>query len=328
MNGQSHNDNDRDEVLARRIGRLREEGRPLASDPELADDPLVQALLAFEAGTAPDVVPERQERLWQAIQARMREPSADRRPLRRLPVGRSIWYRAAAVVLVLVAAGLGWWLYLGRETPHHLVASAGATQQVYTAPDTSRITLRPHSRLYLVAASETSLQYRLEGEAYFDVTYRPERRFQVLSGPVRVTVLGTRFDVRTWSGVEVFLEEGQVQLEGPHGQQQVLAAGQRSRLTADGRLTAPEPAPAETYLDWMRGRLTFTREPAARVTAELAHHFGVRIELPEPHASQQLSGTLLLDSLAPALQDLGRVLEGRFVEVAPGHYRFEDDAVR
>ena len=326
MKRPSHSD--RDEALARRIGQLREEGRPLDADPELADDPLGRALLALADEVAPAVPPERSERIWQGIAARMHRQAANRAPQRRPQARRLHWRRALAVAVVLLAAGLGWWLYAVKESAPVLVAAADATPEVYTAPDGSQITLRPHSQLYRLAASETVLRYRLEGEAFFDVVHRPERQFQVEAGAVRVTVLGTRFDVRTWDGVEVFLETGRLRIEGPRGQQQVLTDGQRSRLTADGHLTPPEPAPAETYLDWLQGRLTFVQEPAAQVAVELAHHFGVRLTLPEPYASQTLSGTLTLDSLPQVLQDLGRVLGGRFVEVAPKHYRFEADAGR
>ena len=316
---------DRDEALAQRIGQLRAEGRPLASDPELANDPLMQALLALEAEAAPVVQPERRERIWRKIEARMRRPHAVDRPARRRLERRSVWRRTLALAVVLLAAGLGWWLYMRYEAAPMLVASADAVPRMYTAPDGSEITLRPHSQLYLLRRSDAVLRYRLEGEAFFEVVHRPERRFQVEAGPVRVTVLGTRFDVRTWGGVEIFLETGRVQLEGPQGQRQVLTSGQRSRLTADGRLTPPEPAAAATYLDWMQGQLTFVQESVTQVVAEVAYHFNVQITVPESYATQTLSGTLPLDSLSQVLEDLGRVLGGHFIEVMPGRYRFEAD---
>ncbi|MDQ7039895.1 MAG: FecR domain-containing protein [Rhodothermus sp.] len=322
---QAHH-SDRDEVLARRIGQLREEGRPLSSDAELTNDPLGQALLAFAAEATPVEQPERRERIWRQLEVRMHRRHAADRPMRRRSRRSPVWHRALALAVILLAAGLGWWLYVGREAAPVLVASADTVPRVYTAPDGSQITLRPHSRLYVRHQSTTVLRYRLEGEAFFDVVHRPERRFQVEAGPVRVTVLGTRFDVRTWGGVEIFLETGRVQLEGPRGQRQVLTAGQRSRLMADGRLSPPEPAAAAAYLDWMQGQLTFVQESAAQVVAEVAYHFGVQITVPEPYAAQTLSGTLSLDSLAQVLEDLGRVLGGHFVEIAPERYRFEANA--
>lgn len=318
----------REATLAQRIGQLREAGRPLASDPELAADPLMQVLLRFQARQVPKVEVARQERIWQQVVRRMQRPAADRLPRAGFRRRRMIWRWALSVAMVLLAVGLGWWLSAGRKAEPVLVASAETAMQAYRAPDGSRVTLRPHSRLYQVVASETVLHYRLEGEAFFEVVPRPERRFQVEAGPVHVTVLGTRFNVRTWGGVEVFLEAGRLELQGPRGQRQVLTAGQRVRLTANGRLTAPERASAEVYLDWLQGRLTFAQQPAAQVVTELAYHFGVQITLPEPYAAQTLSGTLLLEDLEQALQDLGRVLGGHFVAVAPAHYRFEADGER
>jgi len=311
----------REALLARRIGQLREAGQPLTSDPELAADPLMQILLPILAESVPEIAPERQARIWQHVVRHIQQ--TDRPPRRGFMHRRIAWRRALAMVVVLLAAGLGWWLSLERQTEPVLVASAEKTLQDYVAPDGSHITLRPHSRLYQVEASERVLRYRLEGEAFFDVIYHPARHFQVEAGLLQVTVVGTRFNVRTWEDVEVFLETGRLKLEGPKGQQHLLTAGQHIRLTADGRLTAPAAASAEVYLDWLKGRLTFTQQPAAQVVKELAYHFGVQITVPEPYASQTLSGTLWLADLEQALQDLGRVLGGHFVEVAPAQYRFE-----
>ncbi|GIV62364.1 MAG: sensor [Rhodothermaceae bacterium] len=320
MEPQAHDNKDYFESLAQRIGQLREEGKPLNEDEELAHDPFVRALFLLEPKHKFD--PSRSDRLWQALEEKVHPVVPERSPLR-LIIGRPrIWARVAASVLILLVAGLGWWILHDSVRAPVLVAEAQSIPFEYVASDASQITLRPHSRLYLVSSSEERMVYRLEGEAYFKVSHNPTRRFQVESGTVRVTVLGTRFNVSTWNGFEVYLEQGRVQVEGAH-ESIVLTSGQRTLLTSEGRLLPPEPASGERYLDWLQGQLVFDGEAASEVAAELAHHFGIEIVIPEPYGTQTLSGTLLLDDVSHALNDLAHVLGGSFVEEKPGRYRYD-----
>lgn len=81
----------------------------------------------------------------------------------------------------------------------------------------------------------------VRGRATFDVTKRPERRFEVRAADVQVVVVGTRFDVGlTDSGVSVEVREGIVE---------VRAKGEVHRLTAGERYPKPvaaAPVPTPT----------------------------------------------------------------------------------
>ncbi len=326
-------DDDRDLRLARRLGERSAEGRlpePSAVSSDAEEAALFEALLQFKAETAEEVAPEISERVWAKVMRRIEAGRARRsrepRPLRLVrPAFHAMrlvrpWAAVAATVLVLVA--VGWWL--ARPSAPGPVAVAGAETVRFVAGDGSTVTLRPHSRLYAVRVDAAEMRYRLEGEAFFDVTPNPARTFVVEAGQGLVSVLGTRFDVSTW-GLEttVYLEAGRVRFERPAtGEAVTLEPGQRSAITPSGALEAPEPAPPDEYLDWLRGEMTFTQRPLSQILAELAHHYGIVFDAPPSAAHETLTGRILLGPPEQALRDLGVVLGGRFEKAGEHLYRF------
>jgi ferric-dicitrate binding protein FerR (iron transport regulator) len=310
----------RDQDLAARIGVLRRQGQSLdASD--LTEDAVVRALLRYR--DAQDVAPrpEQSERVWAAIEAETAEAHGTeekREPATVFAFPSAVrWAVAASVVMAAVVA----WLVLTGTSEPVQVAAATSSIETYTAPDGSTVRLRPHSALYRVE-TDGERRYQLTGEAFFDVTTRPEP-FIVAAGALRVQVLGTRFTAHTWGQPAVYLQEGRVQVStGENGEQVTLQPGQRSALTADGTLAPPTAADSASALDWLRQEIAFESEPAASVVAELEQHFGVTIALPNDVARETLSGRIALTTPQQSLSDLGVVLGGRFERVSDGTYRF------
>jgi transmembrane sensor len=202
------------------------------------------------------------------------------------------------------------------------VAEAGEAVVTWTAPDGSEVTLRPHSRLSRLDRSGRA--YSLTGEAYFAVAHAEGAPFTVATTHGDVTVLGTRFTVATWAGdTRVFVEEGRVGVSSGTDRR-VLAAGDAARSTRGGLVQDDPEATAESALDWTDSTLAFRSTPAARVAAELEHHFRIRIDLPERLRGEALTGSLPLADRDEALGQFGRVLGGRLRADANGVLRFEE----
>jgi len=145
----------------------------------------------------------------------------------------------AASVVILVGAGV----WMGQaQSPANLASPAPASQPVPVANAPSQLPaqhllgFQDGSTALLVGdrstlsvgeqTPEKALSEVRTGKVQFDVVRNPERRFQVLAGQVKVTVLGTRFSVeRQDVGAQVFVDEGQVLVEWPSGSQ-VLRAGE------------------------------------------------------------------------------------------------------
>lgn len=342
-------EDDRDRKLARRIGEGLEDGTLEGAEPAEADERYFDALLAMKRRAKKDrdlPAEDVSRRVWARIDDATRE-DADRvddatrerpvrsdKPARERPVRldrppadhtpltpRWVWASIAATLLI---GGLIAVLTL-RGPDATLVATADAETMEYTAPDGSVITLRPHSNLY--AVDESGTRYRLDGEAFFAVTARDEGTFAVEAGEAVVEVLGTRFNLSTWGGsAAVYLEEGRIRFAHVStGDEVILEPGQSSRLTTEGGVREPEAERAGEHLDWLSGEMQFQQQPVALVAAELAQHFGLDLEIPEPVRGETLSGRILLGDAGQSLEDLGSVMGGRFVPTDPNAYRFEPE---
>lgn len=248
--------------------------------------------------------------MWAGIERATRAGS-DRAPVRRLTVMRLVWgsvsVAAAVLVLVLVPRVLS-------PASGQLVASAAQEQGTFETADGSTVVLRPHSSLFQV----DDQTYRLEGEAFFDVTHNPDRVFAVATEAGTVQVLGTRFNVAAiGEQTSVYLESGRVRFDTGEEARE-LVPGQQLAHRSGTPLSDPEASDGLEETDWIRGELSFDSRPAGSIASELARHYQIRIDLPGTLRGESMSGTLLLQSQAQALEDFGLVLGGRFVPSGNG----------
>lgn len=125
-----------------------------------------------------------------------------------------VWYRAAAVLMVLMLAGLGFYIYSQRLFfPNHdlnfsdnrisEVTNDTDKVTVHMLSDGTVITLQPNGSLeFPDIFPSDKREIVLKGEAFFDVTKDKSRPFIIHTGDVTVKVLGTSFNVRAYEGAE------------------------------------------------------------------------------------------------------------------------------
>ena len=156
----------------------------------------------------------------------MQRPSADRYPTLsarlfgrklRLQRWRQRVSQVAAVLLVpLVVCA---YLFASRQAPERaewveVYAPYGQTRQI-TLPDGSRVWLNSGTYVFYPDRFDRERQLFVSGEVYMDVTKDPDRPFRVDTRNVCIRVLGTRFNVRSYTEdryVETSLVEGSVSL--------------------------------------------------------------------------------------------------------------------
>lgn len=296
----------------------------LDADPALRREyDQLQTLGRLVRDTAePSFEPGFADRVMTRIEAEEATAEDERRHAVIYALPSAVRWAAVAAVLV-IAVGLGWLILQGDAEPV-LLAEAGDAMMTYQADDGSTITLRPHATLHREVAAETRMRYRLIGEGYFDITHDPERTVEVEAEHALVTVLGTRFAVRTWGpGTTVYLDEGSIQLTSQTTNAATrLAPGQRATVGDDGSITPPTATSGAPATDWLRGEMTFEQEPLRDVLAEVAYHYGLTLDAPPAALDATLSGTVVLVERDQTLTDLGLVAGGQFVRVSDQHYRF------
>lgn len=245
----------------------------------------------------------------------------------------------AAALAVAVAAGgwLGYDHWLNRALFSQTFATARGQMLDVTLPDGSKLQLdtatRAEVRLY-----RHRREVRLpQGQGAFQVQADPDRPFDVLAGPMRITVLGTRFSVRHTAdaaaagGVHVAVEEGRVKvapasasvdagddaLEGGAGV--LLTAGQAVSADSSGHIAPVSQIGAAAFAPWRNGRIAFDNTPLSDVLAEFERYGDTHLRIADPAiAAMRISGSVDARKVDNFAQALPRALPVALREDADG----------
>ena len=268
-----------------------------------------------------DVNPDEKQEVWQQIASQTKGSKATVTTL-----GSPSIMRWAAAAFVLIGALLGVF-YLQFYQQPELIAQSEATINTTVLADGSTVTLRPYSVLYSIEQSNSKHQYKIEGEALFEVTSNQHRTFSVETATGRVSVLGTSFTVSSWGQqMQVFLQEGSVELEAlDQDSSIILQPGQSASIADKNGLPTVQTAKVEEFLDWLDQELIFENKAVSLITGEIEQQFNINITLPTNIATNKLTGQLSLQNLETALRDLELVLGGKFAKTGPQRYTFEMD---
>jgi transmembrane sensor len=232
----------------------------LAEHPQHRDEfQLLQGLW-----TAADLLPAaRLKALCETSPARSK-----RRPLVR--------YAVAASVLA-VALGLGLFSGLNHSSTYTAEFSTALGERRHVAlPDGSVIDLNSRSRVQVRFEKNRRGIELTEGEAMFSVEHDTSRPFVVEAGNGKVTVTGTRFDVRRDSAqTRVAVEQGTVKVQrlGAADSDFVsLTAGLGSHIDAQGNVAAAYAVNPAELTAWRSGKLVFNNASLAEVAAEVSRY--------------------------------------------------------
>lgn len=311
--------NDPDLKLAQKIGAVRE-GRTSLSE---LDDSLIPPLIDHRKWwhqNQPANSTDKQQ-AWQNI-AKATVSSGEKTPIYRLISPKIFRWTAAAILLIGVLFSV---FYLQFWEQPVLLAQSGTSIKIVQLDDGSTVTLRPHSKLFAVEQSAAILQYKLKGEAFFEVTPKQHRIFSVKTENGSVSVLGTRFILSSWGNrMRVFLQEGSVKVRSQQKSSAIIIQpGEAVMVTDAGTISYIPNVESEVFTDWLDQKLIFTSTPAGQVVSELEQQFNISITLPETVADNRLTGQFSLESLQISLNDLTLVLDGSLVRTGERSYRFE-----
>ena len=242
---------------------------------------------------------------WANVAARIRPRSEDRPAVRRTRTTFSSLSRFVFPIILLLLA-LVWYLRPQSPELQEYVTQRGETLSV-TLADQSVVQLNSGSRLlYPATFDEDERRVVLEGEAFFEVNPGGQP-FVVESQNAEVTVLGTRFNVRTWHNeTEVMVQEGRVRLskgEAPDVGVE-LSAAEGAVLDASDQLQRVSADLVSNGFSWMDGVISFNQTPLWQVVEAVERAFDQDIELDAGKANQLIGGSIRTDALDQALETI------------------------
>jgi transmembrane sensor len=245
---------------------------------------------------------------------------------------RSLIAVAVAATIVLIAVVGAFMLWDGQRFGlPRAYETAHAEQGSWPLPDGSVLHLNSDSRAVVRYGDSERLITVERGQAMFQVTKDPTRRFRVNAGPVQVVALGTEFDVyRKASETRVVVLEGRVAVlrDGPVPGPATLAIPGATALSAGEQIdvgpakpTPARPADMRRTRAWLQRQIVFSDLPLAEVVEDFNRYTKVPFEI----ESQELKalritgvfGAYDVDSFLVFL----RRLDGVQVEAGPSKIR-------
>lgn len=249
--------------------------------------------------TYPDEI--RSAQLNHEVDLLLQKIKADKRVLKEQNLKRrNIFYRIAAVFLLLIGFGGGYLLLqhipsYGNIEYTEISTARGQTKE-YTLEDGTRITLNSQSKLSIPSNyNKKERSVKITGEAFFDVTPNKEKPFTVTSKEMQVKVLGTSFNVKAYeedSSLGITVSTGKVMVNIPKEEMQMRMepmehlivnkeTGELSRVSLEDN----------GYVRWIEGSLFFEREPLAEVLKTINRKYDRNIELQDKTYNPIISGT-------------------------------------
>ncbi len=223
---------------------------------------------------------------------------------------RSLPYAAAAMLLLGVGAGgYQWWQ---QPTFSQSYATARGQRLAVALPDGSKLQLDTATQLHVTVYRQRREVRLAQGAALFQVQAKQGQAFDVLSGPLTVTVVGTQFSVRntlTQDGqLRVAVQHGHVRVAGARQDRVDLTAGQGVTADAGGRLSAVASLAPGSVAPWRDGRITFDNVPLGAALAEFERYGDTGLLVRDPAVARlRIGGSFSLtqlDRFAAALPQL------------------------
>ncbi|MFH0841200.1 MAG: FecR domain-containing protein [Bacteroidota bacterium] len=177
-------------------------------------------LLAKKTGKAEPDISEGLEK----VREKITERDIRRLPRKEFRVGIPAIISVAATVLILIALSVTILVINPGRSKNLIITSAKietvapkGSRSFITLPDSTTIWLNSDTKLsYHTDYNATNRTIYLTGEAYFKVSRNDTLPFQVITSELKVTALGTAFNVKAYdddSTIETTLEEGKVEID-------------------------------------------------------------------------------------------------------------------
>lgn len=218
-----------------------------------------------------------ENKAWQKFQHRIKK---DKTP--KNTTSRFGWWRIAASILII--AGATWFassiLNQRSRTPELLSIASVNEVKKDTLPDGSIATLNKHTVLsYPASFKGKTRSVKLKGEAFFNVEPDKEKPFIIDVNDVQVKVVGTSFNVRSYSGItEVIVETGIVQVTKA-GETIELKAGERTFLTQKDSVATREISEDKLYNYYISKTFVCDNTPLWKLVEKLNEAYSVNIKI-------------------------------------------------
>lgn len=234
--------------------------------------------------------------------ARFRQRTEEQRPAARTiempqPARTGRMRAAAALVLLAGVAGLLYFFVSNRQ-PEMIALHSEGNAMTQTLPDGTVVTLNKNSTLsYPETFDGSSRPVKLEGEAFFDVTPDKSKPFTIAVNDVKVTVVGTTFNIKSSEAqTEVIVETGLVEVAKKEFGVK-LSPNEKAVVLRNEDRPVKSASEDELYNYYRTKEFVCDDTPLWRLADVLSEVYGVQIEATARVRNMPLTTTFSNESL-------------------------------
>ncbi len=208
----------------------------------------------------------------------------------RKKVSWPVWISSAVACMLLVLSS---WLYVERlKYPlisHSIeVRCVSGLKTRIILPDSTIVWLNGNSTLHYPSFfSDSCREVSFSGEAMFEVKSDPKKPFFVNIKNMKISVLGTKFNVYEDAAenvIETTLIEGSVALtyNGEEDEKVRLKPNQQARYDINNKKIDVSKVNALDYISWVNNSFTFSSETLEDIVERLQRGFQTKIHIIDP----------------------------------------------
>ncbi|MDN5216234.1 DUF4974 domain-containing protein [Fulvivirgaceae bacterium BMA12] len=262
-------------------------------------DELVGDLLTDSDLPLPQQMENREEAIWNQIYAKLKPQLNAEIPLSN---HRNNDYRStrifspgkiAAVIALLLTVGGMAWFFAGNNTETVLLVNSSNTwtekktkageKITIPLPDGSKVKLNSLSSLrYNTDFNVADRRLHLTGEGFFEVVANKQKPFVVVTGSIETTVLGTSFNVRSFSDstATIAVASGNVLVKDRVGSNAItLVKNEMANVKLKNQVWRKSNFDYDKVIGWKDGILLFENERFEEILVRLERWYGVEFEV-------------------------------------------------
>ncbi|HBG40479.1 MAG TPA: hypothetical protein DDW85_03560 [Porphyromonadaceae bacterium] len=220
---------------------------------------------------------------------------------------QAVFYRVAAVIIVLLISGI---VYFSANRNETLLASIDGT--VYLLPDSTRAILQKDARLEFNSRfGETNRSVKMRGQIHFDVAHDLRKPFIVITPTATVRVTGTSFEVdESGNGTQLRVTSGNVSFT-PIDPSLSFActAGMSATYDAAAKTIAVVSPETRLSVDAMNETFAFENVPLKDVADLLEQFFSATLSIPEEEREWTITTTFNRQDLHGIIEIINLTLD-------------------
>lgn len=232
---------------------------------------------------------------------------------------RTLTSRFVAIAAIFMLS-VSLWFYsdalLRLQSDFYTMAGA---QKTVMLKDGSNVLLNTDSMLAVEYQPSLRKVYLLKGEAYFDVRRDTDRPFEVHTKDGVVSVLGTRFTVRSGAQETITVLNGTVAYSQPqNGNDSVLITKGQCLVASTDDIGTIQAVDVDNSFAWLRGRLIFHDRQLADAVTEVERYLPGKVLITNSRlAAFRVTGNYKLQDPHAIIRALAETADAQSTQLSP-----------